>query len=138
VEHATVLVTGGAGYVGSHISLFLYQKGYKIIILDNFSSGTFKPSWATCVEADIANDKVIVDIFKTTSIEAVIHCASFTEKSRSSFKNPSDFYVNNVGKTIRLLEIMIDHGVRNFIFSSSSLSLLNADWPTNSTQFAAK
>lgn len=121
MERATVLVTGGAGYVGSHISLFFYKKGYQVIILDDFSCGTFKPSWATCIEADIANDKMVANIFKTTKIDAVIHCASFTEKSRSSFKNPSDFYVNNVGKTIRLLEIMVDHGVRNFIFSSSSL-----------------
>jgi len=121
MQRAAVVVTGGAGYIGSHVALFLYRKGYHVIILDDLSRGTLKPFWATCIPADIAHEKVIADIFRTTPITAVVHCAALTENVRSSVKNPADFYANNVSKTIRLLELMVDHDVRNFIFSSSSL-----------------
>ncbi len=115
----TVLVIGGAGYIGSHTAFLLAQHGYRVIVLDDLSQGQqFQHSWATFIQADFADQKILKDIFSQHNISAVMHFAAFIEVGES-VKNPLKFYNNNVIKTISLLETMLAHGVNKFIFSSS-------------------
>jgi len=123
-----VLITGGAGYIGSHTAYLMTQKGYKVIILDSLEHGqTFDHTWATCINSDFADEKVLKKIFETHNIEAVIHFAGFIEVGES-VKNPMKFYENNVLKTIKLLKSMIAHNVKKFIFSSSCAVYGNPQW----------
>jgi UDP-glucose 4-epimerase len=115
----TVLVTGGAGYIGSHTALLLAQQGYKVIIIDNLSQGQqFSYSWATFIQADCADTVILNDIFTNNKISAVFHFAASIEVG-ASVTSPITYYINNVVKTVQLLETMIAHGVNKFIFSSS-------------------
>lgn len=115
----TILMIGGAGYIGSHVSLYLYQKGYDVVILDNFSTSTpLNPDWATVYRADYADAAMLSKIFETYKISAVMHFAAFAQVAES-MKDPGSYYENNVAKTIILLNIMRKHGVKNLIFSSS-------------------
>jgi len=115
----TVLVTGGAGYIGSHIAWLLAQHQYQVIILDKLIYG--QPSsfpWATFVYGDYGDHSLLQQIFAQYQIETVIHCAAFVEVGRS-VKKPLVFYDNNVAKTCTLLDLMLQHGVKKIIFSSS-------------------
>lgn len=116
VSKPAVLVTGGAGYVGSHTALFLAQNGYKVVIIDHCVKKKFP--WAEYFEADYADVKVLSEIFTHYKIDAVFHFAAFAGV-RESVENPLDYYDNNVVKTIKLLEVMLQHGVKKIIFSSS-------------------
>src|SRR5581483_8637870 len=114
----TILVTGGAGYIGSHISFLLSKQGYNVIILDTLVHGQpWQHSWATLIEADYADTAVLQELFKNNRICAVIHCAAFIEVAES-VANPISYYHNNVTKTLTLLEVMQQHNVNNLIFSS--------------------
>lgn len=115
----TILVTGGAGYIGSHAALYLVKKGYKVIILDNFVyDQIFNHKWATIVRADFADKNVLKEIFLNNQIFAVMHFAAHINVGES-VKNPLKYYENNVSKTISLLEEMAKFNIKNFIFSSS-------------------
>lgn len=120
-----VLVTGGAGYVGSHIVFVLAQKGYDVIVLDH--ACTRKHPWATYIEADYADDKVLHEIFTQHQIEAVFHCAAYAIVSESIIL-PLKFYENNIAKTIKLLEVMLAHKVNRIIFASSRSIYGNAQF----------
>lgn len=115
----TILITGGAGYIGSHTAYIMAQKGYQVIILDNFlHDQTFNPPWATIIKKDFADADTLHSIFTTYRIEAVMHFAALIEVGRS-VREPLSFYENNVSKTITLLKIMLEHEVKKIIFSSS-------------------
>jgi len=115
----TALITGGAGYIGSHTAYLMARNGYDVIVLDNLVHGqTFKHSWATLKKHDFADVAVLDDIFKTHRIDVVMHFAAFIEVGES-VKRPKDFYENNVIKTLTLLDAMIRHRVKRFVFSSS-------------------
>jgi UDP-glucose 4-epimerase len=115
----SILITGGAGYIGSHTAFYMVQKGYKVIILDDFSQNQeFNVSWATIIKADFADEKILEDIFTKNNIEVVMHFAAYIEVGES-VKDPIKFYINNVAKTIQLLNTMLKHGIKKFIFSSS-------------------
>jgi UDP-glucose 4-epimerase len=115
----TILVTGGAGYIGSHTAYILAKQGYNIVILDSFTHNQYcNPSWATVINADYADQKVLEYIFTTFRVQAVVHCAASIEVGES-VTNPLQFYENNVSKTIRLLQMMIRHDIQQCIFSSS-------------------
>src|SRR5580698_3561325 len=102
----TVLVTGGAGYIGSHTSLLLAQHGYEVIIIDDLSQGQqFNHTWAKLIVSDFADQTVLHDIFKNNNIAAVIHCAASIEVGES-VRSPLKYYTNNVVKTVQLLEAM--------------------------------
>jgi UDP-glucose-4-epimerase GalE len=114
-----ILVTGGAGYIGSHTALALAQKGFHPIILDSFVyNQPFNPDWATVIRQDFADRATLEMIFKTYPIQAVMHFAASIEVGKS-VTAPLPFYHNNVTKTLTLLELMLEHNVKNFIFSSS-------------------
>lgn len=116
---SAVLVTGGAGYVGSHIAWLLMQHGYEVIIVDNFcQQQRCYLTGATVVEADFGNKQVLADIFQKYSINAVIHCAAYTQVA-ASVQDPLHYYENNLLKTGILLATMIEHGIKRILFSSS-------------------
>jgi UDP-glucose 4-epimerase len=117
--HKTILITGGAGYVGSHISWLLAHHGYKVIIIDNFHQQQHVSTpWATVITSDFADEEQLHTIFTTYTIDTVIHCAAFIEVG-ASIKEPRLYYENNLFKTGKLLNVMLSHGVRKIIFSSS-------------------
>ena len=118
-QKETILITGGCGYIGSHIGYVLAGYGYNVILLDKVvseHSTTWK--WAKTIQADYANKKVLETIFTTQKITAVMHCASSISVPES-VENPLDYYENNVAKTITLLNMMIKYNITKLIFSSS-------------------
>jgi UDP-glucose 4-epimerase len=121
-EHAmnkTILLTGGAGYIGSHSAYLLHTLGYKVIILDAFAHNQpFNCSWATIVKGNLEDGDLLENVFKQYSIDAVMHFAGFIEVGES-VKRPDDFYNNNVFNTLKLLNIMKKYKVHKFIFSST-------------------
>lgn len=115
----TILVVGGAGYIGSHTAYLLHQAGYRVVILDKFVyDQRLNLPWAEVIKSDFADEKVLKSIFGQYKIEAVIHFAASIEVGES-VKYPAKFYDNNVVKTLKLLDAMVQHGVNNFVFSSS-------------------
>ena len=115
----TVLVVGGAGYIGSHTCWLLYKHGYEVIILDAFlHQQNFNPPWAKLIKGDFANQKLLKNIFTNYKIDVVMHFAAFIEVGES-VKKPKDFYNNNVTKTLTLLNIMLEYNIKKIIFSSS-------------------
>lgn len=115
----TILVLGGAGYIGSHTAYLLYQQGYHIIIVDNFfHNQSFSHDWAHVIRADFSDKTILKNIFSTYNISAVMHFAAFIEVGES-VKKPREFYENNVLKVLKLLAIMLEHNITKFIFSSS-------------------
>ncbi|MDP3888974.1 MAG: UDP-glucose 4-epimerase GalE [bacterium] len=119
LESKTILITGGAGYIGSPIALFMAQKGYRVIVLDSLLHGqTHNNNWTTLIKGDYADINLLNTIFSKNAIHAIIHCAGFIEEEKS-ITDPLSFYHNNVSKTITLLECMRLHSVHKIIFSSS-------------------
>ncbi len=116
----SVLVTGGAGYVGSHAVLQLQQKGYHVIIVDNLSKGHADAcSGAKLYDCDL-KDKAAVDaVFAENKIEGVFHFGASTLVAES-VANPLLYYSNNITSAINLIEAMVNHGVKNIVFSSTA------------------
>ena len=124
----SVLVTGGAGFVGSHIVVELARAGYAPVVLDNFSNST--PAIRTrlealagrpvpCVTADVRDVGVLRNAFHDHPITAVIHCAGL-ENVPDSQARPLAYYDANVGGMLSLIEIMGEAGVATLVFSSSA------------------
>lgn len=118
-KEKVILVTGGAGYIGSHTSYFLQKSGYKVVILDTFVHNQSWPhTWATVIREDFANTKVLDEIFTTYDVDTVMHFAAFLTIGES-VKHPDRYWENNVTKTLTLLKCMQKHHIRKFIFSST-------------------
>ena len=115
-----VLVTGGAGYIGSHVVKLLGERGYEVITYDNLSTGH---EWAVLygrlVVGDLADRDKLRKVFEEFRPEAVMHFAAHIVVPES-VREPLKYYRNNVANTINLLEIMEEFGVNKFIFSSSA------------------
>lgn len=115
-----ILVVGGAGYIGSHMVKQLAQAGNDVITLDNLSYGYHDAvKYGEFIEGDLGDRTVLDSIFKPGDIDAVMHFAGFIQVGESVIK-PSMYYHNNVVNTHTLLDAMLDHGVKNFIFSSTA------------------
>lgn len=115
----TILLTGGAGYIGSHTAYKLVQQGYNVVILDNLTHGQrWEHSWADCIVGDVGDPAALKAVFTQYTISAVMHFAAYAQVG-ISVKKPLLFYENNVAKTIKLIEAMLAHNVRIFVFSSS-------------------
>lgn len=116
----TILVCGGAGYIGSHMVKLLDSAGYEVVVFDNLSSGHREAlKWGAFVEGDLLNIDQLQDLFRSYSFDAVMH---FSAKSLvgESVRNPFEYYQNNVVGTLNLLQAMQQQNVEKFIFSSSA------------------
>jgi UDP-glucose 4-epimerase len=116
-----VLVTGGAGYIGSVVTSQLLAKGYDVIVYDNLSHGSKKavPAGAKLIVADTADRTALDRIFQEHRIDAVMHFAAFIEAGES-MQAPEKYFRNNTVNTLTLLEAMLAHKVRRFVFSSTA------------------
>lgn len=117
----SVLVTGGAGYIGSHMALGLLDAGEKVVVLDNLSTGVraLVPSGAVFIEGNVADRSLVQDILKKHGVQAIIHFAGSTVVPESVEK-PLLYYANNTSASRTLIETASACGVRNFIFSSTA------------------
>ena len=115
-----ILVVGGAGYIGSHMVKQLAQAGNDVITLDDLSYGYRDAvKYGEFVAGDLGDDSVLDSIFGPGDIDAVMHFAGFIQVGESVIK-PSMYYHNNVLNTFTLLDAMLRHEVKNFIFSSTA------------------
>ena len=115
-----LLVTGGAGYIGSHMTLYLLDLGHQVTVFDNLSHGYRDAvSGAKLVVGDLQDRGLLDTLFKANEFDGVMHFASFIEVAES-IVNPQKYYGNNVSNTLNLLEAMNRHKVRRLIFSSSA------------------
>ncbi|WP_373795115.1 UDP-glucose 4-epimerase GalE, partial [Jeotgalibaca porci] len=143
-----VLVTGGAGYIGSHTVVELLKANYEVVIVDNYSNSkpevlnrikTITDKDFTFYEADLLDKPALEEIFKKEAIDSVIHFAGYKAVGESVAK-PVEYYHNNITGTLILLEVMKEHGVKNIVFSSSATvygmnnpSPLTEELPTSAT-----
>jgi len=116
-----VLVTGGAGYVGSVVTSELLQAGHRVTIYDNLSHGARQavPAGASLVIGELGDHEVLSRVFSSTKPEAVMHFAALIEAGES-MKVPERYFRNNTATTLTLLETMLEHGVNRFVFSSTA------------------
>jgi len=115
----SILITGGAGYVGSHTNKALNKKGHGTVVVDNLSRGHRDfVKWGELHTCGLADAEALRDIFRAFPIKAVMHFAAFAYVGES-FDDPQKYYVNNVLNTISLLSVMREFDVRHLIFSSS-------------------
>ena len=116
----TILVVGGAGYIGSHMVKLLGASGHDVIVFDNLSKGYRNAVISgRFVEGDISNSEQLDSLFGEAKIDAVIHFASFIEVGES-MREPAKYYQNNFVNTKILLDAMLEWGVKRFIFSSTA------------------
>jgi UDP-glucose 4-epimerase len=115
-----MLVTGGAGYIGSHIVAALGEIGDEILVYDNLSTG-FRDSlmYGALVVGDLNNRKLLEKTISDFQPEAIMHFAAFIQVGES-VQEPLKYYRNNSGNTLNLLDAAVNSGIRNFIFSSSA------------------
>jgi UDP-glucose 4-epimerase len=121
-----ILVTGGAGYIGSHCVMALLEQGYDVMVFDNLSTGHLetvdtlrKYGNLAFHQGDLLKRSVLDELFSKNKIDAVIHFAAFSQVGES-VKNPAKYYRNNVVGTLNLLDAMLAHGVNKIVFSSTA------------------
>lgn len=123
-----ILVTGGAGFIGSHTCVELLENGYEIVVFDNFSNS--KPEALNRIkkitgkefdfyEGDLLNKEDLEKVFMENEIDAVIHFAGLKAVGESVAK-PVEYYHNNITGTLMLIEVMREHGCKRIVFSSSA------------------
>ncbi len=114
-----VLVTGGAGYIGSHTCKALAEAGYEPVAIDNLIYGHRRAvKWGPLEVIDVGDPLGMSNIFKKYQPIGVLHFAGFTYVGESVLE-PSKYYINNLSKTTILLDTMLNYGVKNFVFSST-------------------
>jgi len=134
----TVLVTGGAGYIGSHTCKVLSKAGYTPVTFDNLVYGhEWAVKWGPFVKGDLLNDVILRETFQTFNPDAVLHFAAFAYVGES-VQDPGKYYRNNVAGTINLLEAMRRHGCHNIVFSSTCATYGNPETGTISEEHPQK
>jgi UDP-arabinose 4-epimerase len=114
-----ILVTGGAGYIGSHTCKALAAAGYEPVVLDNLSAGhRWAVKWGPLIVGDIADRPLVMKTLKRFNVQAVIHFAAHGYVGES-IQQPRKYFDNNVSKTLALLDAVLDAGVDKVVFSSS-------------------
>jgi UDP-arabinose 4-epimerase len=122
-----VLVTGGAGYIGSQTAKALASSGFDPVVLDNFTSGhRWAVKWGTLVEGDLADEKLLRRVFESNRIGAVIHFAGVIQVGES-MRDPQKYFTVNATATLALLAAMRAAGVKHIVFSSSAAIYGNPD-----------
>jgi UDP-glucose 4-epimerase len=123
-----ILVTGGAGYIGSHTCIELIKAGYEVIVVDNLCNSSLESlkrvekltdKKIPFHKVDVRNKASLIKVFQQHSIDGVIHFAGLKSVG-DSVKNPIEYYDTNVGGTFILTEVMRDFGCKTFVFSSSA------------------
>ncbi len=125
---AKVLITGGAGYIGSHTALELLNTGYEVVVYDNLSNSSKESlkrveeltgKSVKFYEGDVMDADALTEMFKAEGIDAVIHCAALKAVGES-VRKPLEYYRNNINGTLTLMDVMRNVGVKNIVFSSSA------------------
>ncbi|HXV74936.1 MAG TPA: UDP-glucose 4-epimerase GalE [Candidatus Polarisedimenticolaceae bacterium] len=115
-----ILVTGGAGYIGSHIVRMLAESGSEIVIVDDLSEGhAAAVPGIPLVRADFADAAMLDSILGDGKVAAIVHMAAFCEVGQS-VKDPASYYRNNLSRSLDLLDAAVRHGVRDVVFSSTA------------------
>lgn len=121
-----ILITGGAGYIGSHTTLNFLNNGYDVVVFDSLENGHIKTIKTLqslgnikFVQGNLNNIEDIENLFSSYDIDTVIHFAGFIQVEES-VKNPSKYYSNNITGTLNLLDTMVKHNVKKIVFSSSA------------------
>lgn len=116
-----ILVTGGAGYIGSVTAAYFLQAGHRVTVYDNLSYGyrAAIPAGASFVRGDIGDRSALDVLFQSSAFDAVVHFAAFIEAGESMV-NPGKYFRNNVVNTQALLDAMLAHNVRRIVFSSTA------------------
>ena len=127
-----VLVTGGCGFIGSHTVVCLLEQGYRVVVVDNLSNsscvvldriaqivGDEATKSLVFYEADVNDDKALDAVFSAHDIDAVIHFAGYKAVGESVAR-PIEYYANNIGSTLTLVDVMRRYGCKSIIFSSSA------------------
>ena len=145
----SILVSGGAGYIGSHTCVELLEAGYEIVVVDNLSNSCEESlrrveritgKTVPFIKADLCDPAATQAVFaQYPDIEAVIHFAGLKAVGES-VRKPLEYYTNNLVSTLTLLNVMREHGVKNFVFSSSATVYgdpasvpIREDFPTGGT-----
>ncbi len=120
LNNKTFLIVGGAGYIGSHMTLMLHELGHQVIVVDNLSTG-FEDAviGAELICADIQDYAMLDQLFKGRDIDVVMHFAAHIDVGES-VRDPFKYYRNNVVATQTLLECMVANEINNFVFSSTA------------------
>jgi UDP-glucose 4-epimerase len=115
-----ILVTGGAGFIGSHVAENLVKMGHRVTVLDDLSGGSLENIPAGCefVKGDIADDQMVNDLFESHKFELIYHLAAYAAEGLSHFIRRYN-YTNNLIGSVTLLNAAIRHGTRRFVFTSS-------------------
>jgi UDP-glucose-4-epimerase GalE len=120
-EKTTILVTGGAGYIGSHTVRLLVSQGWRIVVLDNMVYGheeAIVDDSVTLIRGDIGDATLLRSLFQEHGFSAVVHFAAFAYVGES-VTNPLKYYRNNTAAPLALLEVMQEFGCQQFVFSST-------------------
>lgn len=114
-----ILVTGGAGYIGSHVNKELNKEGYETVVIDNLIHGHEDfIKWGTLERVDLSSSSEIRKVFQNYPIDAVMHFAAFTYVGES-VEDPQKYYLNNLRNTLNLLKVMLEFEVEKIVFSST-------------------
>ena len=125
---AKVLITGGAGYIGSHTALELLNSGYEVVVYDNLVNSSRESirrveeltgKTIAFYEGDVRDSAALADMFEKEKPDAVIHCAALKAVGES-VRKPLEYYQNNITGTLTLMDAMRSAGVKNIVFSSSA------------------
>lgn len=135
-----ILVTGGAGYIGSHAVVELLDRGYDVVVIDSLENGfiEFVDKRARFYQGNVRDRELMFKIFRENNIEAVMHFAGYI-KVGESVEQPDKYYLNNTYTTMLLLDYMRENGIKNIVFSSTAAvygevtgdNKVTEDYPTN-------
>ena len=125
---AKILITGGAGYIGSHTAVELLNEGYEVVVYDNLCNSSRESvrrveeltgKEVAFYEGDVMDEAALKAMFEAEGIDAVIHCAALKAVGES-VRKPLEYYRNNITGTLTLMDVMKQTGVKNIVFSSSA------------------
>ncbi len=125
---AKILITGGAGYIGSHTALELLKEGYEVVVYDNLSNSSKESlkrveeltgKKLSFYEGDVLDSSALTKMFEAEKVDAVIHCAALKAVGES-VRKPLEYYHNNITGTLTLMDVMRKVNVKNIVFSSSA------------------
>lgn len=124
----TVLITGGAGYIGSHVNEMLADAGIDTLVVDDLSDGHKEAvRRGSFLEGDLGDEDILEQAFSGYPIDSVMHFAAFASVP-DSVAHPGKYYMNNIGNMQKLLDACVRHGVKDFVFSSSASTFGNPEY----------